>query len=43
MPTLYKPGLTCIVAACRHGGEAADVASVAVGIITDLLNMTINL
>jgi hypothetical protein len=27
---------------CRHGGEAADVASAAVAIITDLLNLTIN-
>lgn len=26
----------------RHGGEAADVASAAVAIITDLLNLTIN-
>lgn len=33
---------TMLAAACRHGGEAADVASVAVGIITDLLNITIN-
>jgi hypothetical protein len=27
---------------CRHGGEAADVASAAVAICTDLVNMTIN-
>jgi hypothetical protein len=39
---LCNSGLSFAAAACRHGGEAADVASVAVGIITDLLNMTIN-
>lgn len=34
--------LCCLRTTYRHGGEAADVASAAVAIMADLLNLTVN-